>query len=84
MTKQEMIQFIEKDHAVTYNSVRIDYKTNNFKIGFFVPFDDYQKLKESNKWRFVTNNSSVNYQATKSIDHSIIINGDDVLKLTAL
>ena len=84
MTKEEMAQFIEIDHPVTFNSVRVDFDTEQHTVGFFDKFDDAEQLKEANQWRFIPNNLANEYQDSKSIQYSIVIDGDEVSKLTLL
>jgi len=79
-----MIRFIEIDNPITHNRVRIDFNDEDYNIGFFERFSDSEELKEFNKWRFVPNNSALEYQNSKSIEHSIIIDGEDVSILTLL
>lgn len=78
MTKEEMSKFIEIDNPVT-RSVRVDYHSGDFNVGFFIGNDN--TLKKENKWRFVPNNSSVKYRETKSLEYSIVIEGDKVKSL---
>lgn len=81
MTKEKIEQFIEYNPINYSTPNRINYKNGSHKIGFFDYFDDYEKLKSENKWRFILNKDAYDYQKTKSKDFSVIINGDDLLNI---
>lgn len=80
MTKDEMTKFIKHDNPITRNSVRVDFITGTFDVGFFI--SDESELNKENKWRFIPNNSAIKFRETKSLEHSIIIDGNQVARLT--
>lgn len=82
MTIEQMVKFVVYDHPITYNSVRVDFVDGTHKIGFFIVKES--ELDGVNKWRFVQNNDSAKYAETNSMEHSIIIDGDNIIRLTIL
>lgn len=76
-----MYKFIVHKNPVTRNSVKVDFKTGIFDIGFFT---GNQPEKEDNIWIFVPNNNSSEYQKTRAVELTRRINGHDVTKLTLL
>lgn len=82
MTQEQMHQFIRIDHPLTYDSVEVFFndKTNNF--GYFT--GQKEDMNDLNKWRFVPNVTATKYRDTLSNEFTIIIDGDEVLKLILL
>ncbi len=87
MTKEDMTMLVEFDYAVTSNGLRVDLIQGNqgkFVVGFFQRFPDYEELKEQNQWRFIINPNAGKFHETQSIELSIIINGDNVVRIIPL
>lgn len=82
MNKEQMHKFIRVDYPVTVNSVEIIYKNGEHDFGYFT--DQDESFNNLNQWRFVPNNSSVDYRNTKSNDFTKVINGDDLLEIRYL
>lgn len=83
MTKDEIADFILRT-PVTNNGIRVDFTNKPYNVGFFDRFDDTESLKEENKWRFVPNNLAPDFMSTRSLEYTIIIDGNEVSKLTVV
>lgn len=82
MTQEQMNLFIRDKHPITFNGVKVIFSDDTHDVGFFTEFDESMNI--SNKWRFVPNNSSPEYQRTKSLEHTKIIDGEKVKQLILL
>lgn len=82
MTREEMTKFIKHENPITFNSVKVEFIDGGFNVGFFIP--DEVDWNNENKWRFVPNNNAVKFQESKSLEHSIIIEGNKVVRLILL
>jgi hypothetical protein len=85
MTKQDFDKFLS-NHAITYNSVKIEFIDGTYKIGYFERgLEDYEELRQKNLWMFVENNNSVAYKVNvNDPNYTTIINGDLVKNITVL
>jgi hypothetical protein len=82
MTQKQMSLFIRDKYPVTFNGVKVVFYDGTHDVGFFTEFDE--NINISNKWRFVSNNSSPKYQSTKSLEYTKIIDGEKVKQLILL
>ncbi|MCF6295466.1 MAG: hypothetical protein L3J25_07230 [Flavobacteriaceae bacterium] len=62
MKKEDIEKFLNKN-LITFNSVKIVFFDNTFKVGYFENIvGDENILKQGNKWRFVENNNALEYK----------------------
>lgn len=82
MKKEDIEQFLHL-HLITYNSVRIDFFDDTFKVGNFENMTgDEDKLKQENKWRFVENNNALEYKETNDPELTTVLDGNQIKKIT--
>jgi hypothetical protein len=85
MTKAEMIHYIEVVQSKPSKyPTRIEFKNKTAIIGHFLIFDDYELLRDSNKWRFVINGHLTEFNHNnQSKEQSIVIDGYQVFALNS-
>jgi hypothetical protein len=84
MTKEKIIAIIEQEHPITYNGIKVELNTNDSVIGMFVRADDYKELKEKNVWRFVRKPDIQQWNSSKNLDLTELINGNLIIDIAIL
>jgi hypothetical protein len=87
MQVNQIQNFIEHASADQGYKIVVTFLNSSCFYGFFVRFNDWKRLKERNKWRFIPINkfNEFNYELRKTKiqnpDYSIIIDGDVISNL---
>ena len=83
MSIEEISLFIESTIGTQEDTITKVFYGNKTYYGFFDPSEDYDDLRNLNKWRFVPNESSksIAENGNSGKRMTVILNGSDIRKI---
>ena len=79
MRHNKIFQFVRIDNPVVTKPIKVEFIDGTHDYGFFT--SQNEGINEENKWRFVPNNSAIEYRETGSNEHTKVLDGETILEL---